>query len=255
MRNSRPRTRRSATSLPPPMPLSWNEIKARALAFSREWKGEGVGARGGAELLERLLRGVRRGPQACGRVRAAGRGDARRQASQVGPHRLLPEGRAAGRAQERGAGPRPGVLAGDGLLRSAHRPRPAALHPRLGLRALRWYDLEADEAVEFRLDERTASDGSDLGPRLAHLFQVDAAGEPESARWIRPCSGAQAFLNGYRRWCLWLVDVDPALLRRLQHVLARIEQVKRVRRASKAATTRVRRDAHTVLPDRPVRHR
>jgi len=23
------------------MPLSWNEIKARALAFSREWKGEG----------------------------------------------------------------------------------------------------------------------------------------------------------------------------------------------------------------------
>jgi hypothetical protein len=23
------------------MPLSWNEIKARALAFSREWKDEG----------------------------------------------------------------------------------------------------------------------------------------------------------------------------------------------------------------------
>lgn len=23
------------------MPLSWNEIKSRALAFSREWKGEG----------------------------------------------------------------------------------------------------------------------------------------------------------------------------------------------------------------------
>ena len=29
-----------AACYPPPMPLSWNEIRHRAIAFSREWQGE-----------------------------------------------------------------------------------------------------------------------------------------------------------------------------------------------------------------------
>lgn len=62
--------------------------------------------------------------------------------------------------------------------------------------------------------------------------------EPEAAGWIRPYTGAQEFINGYTRYCLWLVDADPASLRRLPEVMHRIEQVRKFRLASKAASTR-----------------
>jgi hypothetical protein len=37
--------------------------------------------------------------------------------------------------------------------------------------------------------------------------------EPEAAPYIRPLLSAKEFLNGEERWCLWLVDVDPGILR------------------------------------------
>lgn len=62
--------------------------------------------------------------------------------------------------------------------------------------------------------------------------------EPNAKQWLRPYTGADEFLNGWRRWCLWLVHSSPAELRQLPKVLARIEKVKQFRLASKAATTR-----------------
>jgi hypothetical protein len=62
--------------------------------------------------------------------------------------------------------------------------------------------------------------------------------EPEARQWIRPYTGAQEFLNGYTRYCLWLVDADPAQLRKLPLAMKRIEAVRAFRRESKAATTR-----------------
>ena len=62
--------------------------------------------------------------------------------------------------------------------------------------------------------------------------------EPEAERWIRPYTGAQEFIGGYTRHCLWLVDADPAALRKLPVVMRRIEAVRDFRLASKAATTR-----------------
>lgn len=49
------------------------------------------------------------------------------------------------------------------------------------------------------------------------------AAEPDAAPFIRPLLDAQDFLNGGTRYCLWLVDAEPATLARLPHVRARIE--------------------------------
>ncbi len=67
-----------------------------------------------------------------------------------------------------------------------------------------------------------------------HLLAV----EPQAAKWIRPYTGAQEFLNGLRRWCLWLVDAPPAVLRALPEVMNRVRQVKKFRLESKAESTR-----------------
>ena len=62
--------------------------------------------------------------------------------------------------------------------------------------------------------------------------------EPEARRWIRFYTEAQEFINGYTRYCLWLVDIDPAQLRNLPEVMKRIERVRTFRLESKAQTTR-----------------
>lgn len=62
--------------------------------------------------------------------------------------------------------------------------------------------------------------------------------EPESAKYIRPYMGGFDFLNGEKRFCLWLVNADPKDLRNLPGVMARIEAVKTFRTASKAESTR-----------------
>jgi hypothetical protein len=64
------------------------------------------------------------------------------------------------------------------------------------------------------------------------------AAEPAAARFVRPFTGAQEFINGQSRWCLWLVDMQPNELKQLPLVRARVEAVKQFRSASKAAATR-----------------
>jgi hypothetical protein len=62
--------------------------------------------------------------------------------------------------------------------------------------------------------------------------------EPGAAEFIRPFMSGGDFIDGVERYCLWLVNVDPAKLRALPEVMKRIEAVKASRLASKAATTR-----------------
>ena len=61
--------------------------------------------------------------------------------------------------------------------------------------------------------------------------------EPAAGQWIRPYTGAQEFIKGYRRWCLWLVNANPAQLHTLPLVLKRIDAVRKFRLDSKAAST------------------
>jgi hypothetical protein len=61
---------------------------------------------------------------------------------------------------------------------------------------------------------------------------------PEAADWIRLCLGSQEFLNGASRWCLWLRDVPPAVLRRMTPVIERVEAVRAYRLESERGATR-----------------
>ena len=50
--------------------------------------------------------------------------------------------------------------------------------------------------------------------------------EPHALPYIRRLSGATEFINNKKRWCLWLVGVSPAELRRMPEVMKRIELCK-----------------------------
>lgn len=63
------------------------------------------------------------------------------------------------------------------------------------------------------------------------------ANEPNAAKWIRPYTGAEEFLNRGRRFCLWLVEANPAELRKMPEVMKRLDAVRHYRLASKAAST------------------
>lgn len=56
--------------------------------------------------------------------------------------------------------------------------------------------------------------------------------EPSAMPFIKPLISAHEFLNGKKRWCIWLVGVDPSVIRKMPHVLHRIEQVRAMRLAS-----------------------
>ena len=62
--------------------------------------------------------------------------------------------------------------------------------------------------------------------------------EPQAEGFIRRYMGGGDFLNGLERYCLWLVDADPAALRKCPLVMERIERVKQFRSESKAESTR-----------------
>lgn len=61
--------------------------------------------------------------------------------------------------------------------------------------------------------------------------------EPGAARFMRPYTGAQEFINGYTRHCLWLIDAAPSDLIKLPQVLARVQAVQKMRQASSRKTT------------------
>ena len=56
--------------------------------------------------------------------------------------------------------------------------------------------------------------------------------------FIRPLIGAEEFINGTIRWCLWLKDVSPSAFRGIKGIMERLERVKIYRLASTRATTR-----------------
>jgi hypothetical protein len=58
------------------------------------------------------------------------------------------------------------------------------------------------------------------------------AKEPKAEPYILPFLSASEFLNGKKRWCLWLVDLEPEELKAIPEVFRRVEAVKRFRLAS-----------------------
>jgi len=64
------------------------------------------------------------------------------------------------------------------------------------------------------------------------------AKEPTAAKYFRPYVGADEFLNGGARFCLWLKDANPAELRKCPTILQRIQNVRDLRLKSTAKATR-----------------
>ena len=62
--------------------------------------------------------------------------------------------------------------------------------------------------------------------------------EPQAKPYIKKLVGSTEFINNKERWCLWLVDVKPADLRKMPLVLKRVEACKQDRENSPDAGRR-----------------
>jgi len=77
-----------------------------------------------------------------------------------------------------------------------------------------------------------------------HLLFTDAeksaflSAEPQSLPLFRAFLSAHEYLHGENRWCLWLQNVEPAVLRGCPKVMDRIKAVREYREASTREATR-----------------
>ena len=83
-------------------------------------------------------------------------------------------------------------------------------------------------ANDRRLDDKGL--GSLILDRAAR--QAILAETPDLKVFIRPFVGSDEFLYNKERWCLWLVDAPPSLIRRSELVKKRINAVRQARLAS-----------------------
>lgn len=61
--------------------------------------------------------------------------------------------------------------------------------------------------------------------------------EPQAEKYFHLWFGADGFLNGYYRYCLWLGNCSPAELQAMPEAMKRVEAVRQFRLASKSAPT------------------
>lgn len=62
--------------------------------------------------------------------------------------------------------------------------------------------------------------------------------EPQAAPYFRRWIGSDEFLNGWERWCLWLGECPPNVLRQMPEAIKRVQAVREFRLASVSAPTR-----------------
>ena len=62
--------------------------------------------------------------------------------------------------------------------------------------------------------------------------------EPLAEKWVHPYIGAYEFINNKTRWCLWLVDANPAEIKKCPTVMKRVQRVQEFRANSVASGTR-----------------
>jgi len=91
-------------------------------------------------------------------------------------------------------------------------------------------------ALEMGIGNKPIDDGNYLfTPEERDAF---LAREPGAAPYFRRWLGADEFLNGYERWCLWLGDAEPTALKALPLAMERVAAVRKYRAESKSAPTR-----------------
>jgi len=89
-----------------------------------------------------------------------------------------------------------------------------------------------------------ANDGGNLilnNDEMLELLKV----EPDAEQYIRPFLGSEEFINGLKRWCLWLDNVAPDRLTKLKIVMQRVKAVKEYRlRSTRPATQKLANYPH-----------
>ncbi|CAD5946834.1 Putative DNA methyltransferase YeeA [Planktothrix agardhii] len=73
--------------------------------------------------------------------------------------------------------------------------------------------------------------------------------EPKAEKFIRKFLGSEEFINGIKRWCLWLVNIQPNELKSMPHVLERIEKVKQMRSESTKIPTQASAQTPSVFTE------
>ena len=182
------------------MPLSWNEIKDRALRFSREWKGEGSERAEAQSFWNGFfdIFGI----------------DRRR----VAIFEKQVEITRAGRKLKRGR-----IDAfWKGVLLIEHKSDGQDLE-RAFAQASDYFDGVDDG--HFLL---TVTEAREL-----------AAQCPATREWIRPFVWGEGYIRGEQKFCLWLAEASPTAIRRCPEVLARVERVRRFRESSNRLATKV----------------
>ncbi|NDB76399.1 MAG: class I SAM-dependent DNA methyltransferase, partial [Verrucomicrobia bacterium] len=96
---------------------------------------------------------------------------------------------------------------------------------------------------EMGIGNKPIDDGNYLftPEEKAEFLRIEPAAKQYFRRWV----GSEEFINGIERWCLWLGDCPPSELRQMPHALERVENVRKVRLASKSAPTRKIADTPT----------
>lgn len=61
--------------------------------------------------------------------------------------------------------------------------------------------------------------------------------EPEIQKWLHPYIGADEFIKGKKRWCLWLKHASPKDIMNSKILSEKVEAVRQFRLSSKAKTT------------------
>lgn len=71
--------------------------------------------------------------------------------------------------------------------------------------------------------------------------------EPGAKKYIKKLVGSVEFINNKKRWCLWLVGVSPAEIKKMPEVMKRIEKCKLARESSPDAGRRKLAETPTVF--------
>lgn len=76
--------------------------------------------------------------------------------------------------------------------------------------------------------------------------------DPIAAKYVRLFLGSEELLHNKKRWCLWLTELEPAEIPKSPVIKERLEGVKAMRLASKAASTRAMAATPRLFGQRPA---
>ena len=72
---------------------------------------------------------------------------------------------------------------------------------------------------------------------------------PAAEKFIRQYMGSEEFINGKKRYCLWLKDASPAEIKKIPPIYDRVKKVREFRFASKKEQTRRRAETPTLFAE------